>query len=252
MKRVLITGGAGFIGSNLTKKLLASGGYHVTCIDNFDPSYPREQKENGIKDFFSDPNFAFLEGDIRRESDLNQIKNIDVIIHLAARAGVRQSIDNPGIYQDINVVGTLKALEYAKNNCVRKFIFASSSSVYGTNANFPWNEEENTFPISPYASSKISGETLGHVYSHLYNIKFLALRFFTVYGPSQRPDLAIHKFLDGISNNRPITAYGTGETFVQFPVIFVRYFSCASLNFTYKKRTPVIIAVVIATSMPYS
>ena len=212
MKRILVTGGAGFIGSNLIKKLLSAGIYKVTSIDNFDDFYSREQKEINIKPFSASENCVFIEGDIRDTSCLEKAGEVDVIVHLAAKAGVRPSIQNPILYQDVNVSGTQNLLEFAKNKTIKQFIFGSSSSVYGVNEYVPWHEDEKLLPISPYASTKLSGEMLGHVYSHLYGIRFLALRFFTVYGPGQRPDLAIHKFFKSILNNEPITVYGDGST----------------------------------------
>ncbi|MGK2861763.1 MAG: GDP-mannose 4,6-dehydratase, partial [Chitinophagaceae bacterium] len=138
--------------------------------------------------------------------------DLNIIIHLAAKAGVRPSIQDPILYQDVNVGGTQALLEFARERSVKQFVFASSSSVYGINENVPWKETDNLLPISPYASTKLSGEMLGHVYSHLYGIRFLALRFFTVYGPSQRPDLAIHNFFRSIINNIPIPVFGDGST----------------------------------------
>lgn len=219
MKRVLITGGAGFIGSNLTRELLRTGQYHITCIDNFDSFYPRYYKENNIKGFLYNENYNLIEGDIRNNGDLNKIWDVDIIVHLAAKAGVRQSIQNPLIYQDVNVAGTHNILEFAKYRKVKQFIFASSSSVYGVSPNTPWNESEQLLPISPYASSKLSDEMLGHVYSHLHGIRFIALRFFTVYGPSQRPDLAIHKFFDLITKKQPIPIFGDGNTIRDYTYI---------------------------------
>jgi len=212
MNRVLITGGAGFIGSNLTKKLLADDSCHVTCIDNFDPFYPRERKEKNIRHFLSKNNYTFIEGDIRNPDDLNEVRDVDVIVHLAAKAGVRDSIKDPFVYQNVNISGTLNLLEFAKHHAVKQFLFASSSSVYGTNQNLPWKEDEHLYPISPYAYTKLANEMLGHVYSHLYGIRFLALRFFTVYGPGQRPDLAICKFFDLILHNQPIPVFGNGAS----------------------------------------
>lgn len=210
MKHILVTGGAGFIGSNLIGELLKN--FKVTAIDNFDDFYSRQQKELNLKPLLESKNFRFIEGDIRNTKDLEKALNIDVIIHLAAKAGVRPSIQNPILYQDVNVSGTQTLLEFAKNRDIKQFVFASSSSVYGINENVPWNEEEKLLPISPYASTKLSGEMLGHVYSQLYGIRFLALRFFTVYGPGQRPDLAIHKFFKSILSDQPIPVYGDGST----------------------------------------
>lgn len=211
-KRILLTGAAGFIGSNLTRSLLQSGKYQVIGLDNFDSFYPRELKEKNTKPFDSNPDYRFVEGDIRNMAELAALDEIDVIIHLAAKAGVRPSIQDPILYQDVNVGGTQNLLEFARQRGIKQFVFASSSSVYGINKHIPWHEEEKLIPISPYASTKLSCEMLGHVYSHLYGIRFLALRFFTVYGPAQRPDLAIHKFFKSILNGQPIPVFGDGST----------------------------------------
>lgn len=211
-KRILITGAAGFIGSNLINRLLQIGIYQVIGFDNFDDFYNREQKERNVAPFISHPDFQFAEGDIRNMDELNALGDLDVIVHLAAKAGVRPSIKNPVLYQEVNVAGTQNLLEFARQRNINQFVFASSSSVYGINDNIPWNEEEKLKPISPYASTKLSCEMLGHVYSHLYGIRFLALRFFTVYGPAQRPDLAIHKFFNSISKGQAIPVFGDGST----------------------------------------
>jgi UDP-glucuronate 4-epimerase len=210
--KILITGVAGFIGSNLANYLLSSENYYVIGLDNFDDFYPKKQKYYNLKKLLANNNFLFIESDICNIDTVNEISNIDVIIHLAGKAGVRPSIQNPLIYQDVNLIGTQILLEYAKKRNIKQFIFASSSSVYGINKNFPWKEDEQLYPISPYASSKLSCEMLGHVYSHLYDLRFLALRFFTVYGPGQRPDLAIHNFFKSILNDEPITVYGNGSS----------------------------------------
>jgi UDP-glucuronate 4-epimerase len=212
MQSILLTGGAGFIGSNLTKKLLLSGQYSVTCIDNFDDFYERRQKDINIQSFKDNPDYKIIEGDIRNVADLEKVGHVDTIVHLAAKAGVRPSIEHPVLYQDVNVAGTQNLLEFARQKKIQQFVFASSSSVYGVNPDVPWSEEMKLYPISPYASTKLSGEMLGHVYSQLYGIRFVALRFFTVYGPSQRPDLAIHKFFKSISRKEPIPFYGDGNT----------------------------------------
>ncbi len=210
-KKILVTGGAGFIGSNLIRSLLALG-HEVLCLDNFDPFYPRSRKEQNIAPFLSHRGFRLVEGDINDQDLLGTLPEIDVIVHLAARAGVRPSIEDPVEYQKVNVNGTQVLLEFARSRNIRHFVFASSSSVYGVNPNVPWKESEQLLPISPYASTKLSGEMLGHVYSHLYGIRFIALRFFTVYGPGQRPDLAIHKFFSAIADGRPLPVYGDGST----------------------------------------
>ncbi|PTQ92134.1 UDP-glucuronate 4-epimerase [Mucilaginibacter yixingensis] len=212
MKNILITGGAGFIGSQLTSFLLSDTEYNVFVIDNFDPFYPKEIKEKNISSFLTNAFYTFINGDIRNYEVLNSLPQIDIIVHLAAKAGVRASINNPIDYQDVNVAGTLNLLEYARKQNITQFVFASSSSVYGLNPDSPWKENAELLPISPYAWSKISNEMLGRVYSQLYNIRFIALRFFTVYGPSQRPDLAINKFFRNIRDDQPIPVYGSGES----------------------------------------
>lgn len=213
-KKILVTGAAGFIGSHLVEKLLNEG-YLVTGIDNFDPFYSKEIKLENLKQAKQHPNFRFVELDIR---DNNKIKSglnedFDAIAHLAAKAGVRPSIIDPIGYQETNVYGTQNLLEFAKEKNIKQFVYASSSSVYGINPNLPWKETDYVLnPISPYASSKISGELLGHVYSHIHKIRFIGLRLFTVYGPRQRPDLAIHKFVKNGIEGKPIPFYGDGTT----------------------------------------
>lgn len=213
-QHILLTGGAGFIGSHLAEKLLSLEN-KVTVIDNFDPFYAKEVKLDNLKTAQKNPNFTFYELDIR---DMDALKKLctdqyDIIVHLAAKAGVRPSIENPLEYQSVNVAGTQNLLEFARAKNIRQFVFASSSSVYGVNPNIPWKENDYVLnPISPYASTKISGELLGHVYSHLYQIRFVALRFFTVFGPRQRPDLAIHLFTKKIHEGQPINMFGDGST----------------------------------------
>jgi len=214
MQHILITGGAGFIGSTLADQLILEN-YQVTIIDNFDLFYDRSIKEENLSKLNNHPNFKFLELDI---SDLDAMRkrlvdDYDIIVHVAAKAGVHASIKTPVACQQANVMGTQHMLEIAKEKGVKQFVFASSSSVYGVNPNVPWKESDrNMMPISPYASSKLSCELLGHVYAHLHGIRFIALRFFTVYGPRQRPDLAIHKFAKMIINHQPITMYGDGSS----------------------------------------
>jgi UDP-glucuronate 4-epimerase len=214
---ILVTGGAGFIGSNLINTLFRNDpGIKITCIDNFDPFYSADIKQLNIRDFKTNPDFHFLYNDLATVSSNELCKLIedpvDVIVHLAAKAGVRPSIQNPLTYQQTNVIGTQHLLQFAKEKNIKQFVFASSSSVYGINDHFPWKEDEQLLPISPYAMTKLSGEMLGHVYSKLYGIRFIALRLFTVYGPSQRPDLAIHKFVKAILKDEPISMYGDGST----------------------------------------
>lgn len=212
--RILVTGAAGFIGSHLCERLIAQE-VHVTGLDNFDEFYGRDIKEANIADLLERDNFKFIEGDIRDaecvESILNEDK-IETIVHLAAKAGVRPSIENPAGYQDVNVNGTVVMLEAARKAGIKKFIFGSSSSVYGNNKKVPFSESDSVdFPISPYAATKKAGELLCHTYSHLYDINMTCLRYFTVYGPRQRPDLAIHKFSKLIEAGKPTPVYGDGS-----------------------------------------
>lgn len=211
---VLVTGGAGFIGSHLCDALLA-GGHRVIAFDNFDPFYGRDVKLRNLEQALEHPNFTLVEGDIRDADAVAALSGfgIDAIVHLAALAGVRPSIEQPARYYDVNVMGTQVLLDFAKTNGIRQFVFASSSSVYGNCPNVPWTEDEpNLRPISPYVSTMLAGEQLGHVYSHLYGIRFIALRFFTVFGPRQRPDLAIHKFAKMILTGEAIPFFGDGST----------------------------------------
>ncbi|MCL5105321.1 MAG: GDP-mannose 4,6-dehydratase [Armatimonadetes bacterium] len=214
MKRALVTGGAGFIGSHLVDSLL-SDGWGVTVVDNFDPFYEREVKLRNIAPHLGHSCYELVEADIR---GLDQLRSrlrgdYDIIVHLAAKAGVQPSITAPMVYEDVNVLGTCNLLELAREWGVKQFVFASSSSVYGEDPNVPWKEECHAMmPISPYAATKLSGELLGHVYSRLHGIRFLALRFFTVYGPRQRPDLAIRKFAGLIMEDKPVPVYGDGST----------------------------------------
>lgn len=210
---VLVTGGAGFIGSHLVDRLLADG-EQVTVVDDFDPFYDPAVKRRNVASHLGHDRYRLVEADIRDLEALRGLRgDFDAIVHLAARAGVRPSIADPVGYQEVNVRGTQNVLELARERGIRQFVFASSSSVYGINPNVPWREDDHVLlPISPYASTKVSGELLGHVYSHLHGIRFLALRFFTVYGPRQRPDLAIHKFARLMREGKAIPVYGDGST----------------------------------------
>ena len=212
--KVLITGSAGFIGSHACEHFIDKG-YQVSGLDNFDNFYPRSIKENNLKLIRNSDRFVFHEGDIRDKSLVNKIfddNRFDFVIHLAARAGVRPSIDKVEEYYDVNVNVTLNILEAMRTHNVKKLLFASSSSVYGNNARLPFSESDPVDnPISPYASTKKSGELLCHVYSHLYGFDITCLRFFTVYGPRQRPDLAIYKFTRLIDEGRPVDIYGDGS-----------------------------------------
>jgi UDP-glucuronate 4-epimerase len=213
VRHELVTGGAGFIGSHLVDHLLAEG-WQVTVVDNFDPFYDPAVKHAIAARHRAHPGYTLLEADIRDAAALDAVGDaVEVIVHLAAKAGVRPSIADPMTYQDVNVRGTQNLLEWARQRGVRQFVFASSSSVYGVNPRVPWREDDHVLlPISPYASTKVSGELLGHVYSHLHGLRFLALRFFTVYGPRQRPDLAIHKFAHLLRQGQPIPVFGDGTT----------------------------------------
>jgi UDP-glucuronate 4-epimerase len=214
---ILLTGCAGFIGSHTLEKLISKG-HSVVGVDNFDPFYSRTVKNHNLANITSE-NFELIEGDLAdletysKINFINGENSFDAIIHLAAKAGVRPSIEDPLGYQRANVIATQNILEYAKLHSIQQFVFASSSSVYGVNPNVPWREDDMVLkPISPYASTKVSCELMGHVYSKLFGIRFLGLRFFTVYGPRQRPDLAINKFMSLIERGKPIPVYGDGTS----------------------------------------
>jgi UDP-glucuronate 4-epimerase len=237
--RILLTGCAGFIGSHTLDRLLADG-HDVIGVDNFDSFYSRSLKLANLAAYLGDGleseevgtgevndpfhessrgSFELLESDLADDSTYEKLKfligndSVDAIIHLAAKAGVRSSIEDPVGFQRSGVSATQNLLEFAKDEGIKQFVFASSSSVYGMNSNLPWHESDQVLqPISPYASTKVSCELLGHVYSHLYGIRFLGLRFFTVYGQRQRPDLAISKFVRLIEAGEPIPVFGDGST----------------------------------------
>lgn len=216
MKNILITGGAGFIGSHLVDRLLAEGEWQVSVVDDFNDFYDPTIKRENVKRHEGNPNYRLYEADIRDLPALKRIfaeNSFACIVHLAARAGVRPSLEQPQLYVETNINGTMNLLELAREHDVRQFVFGSSSSVYGINANVPFSEDDPIRqPISPYAATKAAGELLCHTYTHLYGIRSVCLRFFTVYGPSQRPDLAIHKFARLISENKPIPVFGEGTT----------------------------------------
>ena len=213
-KNILITGGAGFIGSHLIDFLLDEGNYNITCVDNFDNFYDPVLKRKNLEPHIGNPNFKLVEADIADKNLSAKLdEQYDIVVHLAAKAGVRPSIKDPVLYQQVNVVGLQNILEIAKQKTVKQFVFGSSSSVYGINPNYPWKESDtDLMPVSPYASSKIAGEWLGKTYSQLFGMRFIALRFFTVYGPRQRPDLAINNFTRKINNGEPINFFGEGNT----------------------------------------
>lgn len=211
----LITGGAGFIGSHLGERLLAEG-HGVVAFDNFDPFYPATMKRGNLDLLGAYPGFSFEEGDVRDRKALDRLfarYRIDAVIHLAAKAGVRPSIDDPEAYVDVNVNGTLRLLEAMRDAGVPRLLFASSSSVYGNQEKTPFSEtDEVDRPISPYAATKRTGELLAYTWHHLYGLDVACVRFFTVYGPRQRPDLAIRKFTELALAGQPIPLYGDGST----------------------------------------
>jgi len=210
--KALVTGAAGFIGSHLCDRLLTLG-WEIVGVDNFDDFYDPRIKRDNIASCTAQDKFRLVEADIRDRSAMDKAitEDVDVIVHLAARAGVRPSIEQPALYADVNINGTVVLLELARQRHVKKFVFASSSSVYGNNQKVPFAEDDNVdYPISPYAATKKAGELICHTYHHLYGIALTCLRFFTVYGPRQRPDLAIHKFARLIEDGQPIPVYGNG------------------------------------------
>lgn len=211
--KVLVTGAAGFIGSHVTERLL-SRGHEVIGVDSFDPFYAREMKERNLSSALGHPAFTLIEADIRDRKALSAVPaDVDAIIHLAALAGVRPSILRPADYVDVNLAGTVVLLDLAREWGVRPFVFASSSSVYGERETGPFREEDRVdHPISPYAATKKAGELIMHTYHHLFGLDVVCLRFFTVYGPRQRPDLAIHKFARLMTSGQPIPVYGDGST----------------------------------------
>lgn len=212
----LVTGGAGFIGSHVCERLLRDG-HRVWAFDDLNDFYAPAIKRGNLQALASlGRPFEFVPGDITDAAAVQSLfgsVRFDQVIHLAARAGVRPSLEHPALYQRVNVEGTVNLLEAARQHGVRKLILASSSSVYGVNAKLPFSEGDLLrTPVSPYAASKLAGEALGHVYHHLYGLDIAMLRFFTVYGPRQRPDLAIHKFTSLIAAGRPIPVFGDGST----------------------------------------
>ncbi|MHC4222143.1 MAG: SDR family NAD(P)-dependent oxidoreductase [Planctomycetota bacterium] len=219
--KVLITGAAGFIGSHLCERLLGDG-FEVAGIDNFDDFYDPAIKRGNIAGCLENEKFSLIEADIRDAAAMETVVKggVEIIVHLAAKAGVRPSIEEPVEYADVNINGTMVLLEAAKRHGIGKFIIASSSSVYGNNKKVPFSEADNVdFPISPYAATKKACELICHTYHHLYNIDMTCLRFFTVYGPRQRPDLAIHKFARLIEEGKPIQVYGDGTMMRDFTYI---------------------------------
>jgi UDP-glucuronate 4-epimerase len=215
IKRIVLTGGAGFIGSHLATALLRHG-IQLTIIDNLDAFYPPSWKRANLEEIRRVGEFKLAQVDI---CDMGSTRAVvtaaqpDAIIHLAARAGVRPSIEQPSLYEQVNVAGTLNLLEISRELGVKRFIFGSSSSIYGASSQAPFSENQVEMkPISPYAATKLAGEMLCYTYSHLYALGVVCLRFFTVYGPRQRPDLAIHKFFALLEAGKPIPLFGDGSS----------------------------------------
>ncbi|MBX0289641.1 GDP-mannose 4,6-dehydratase [Hymenobacter sp. HSC-4F20] len=217
MASILVTGCAGFIGSHLAERLLHDG-HRVVGLDNFDPFYPRARKQENLRACLQHPRFTFHEADLRQGLDALvdalPADPIEVVVHLAAKAGVGPSVREPVAYLENNVIGTTHLLEWMRHREITKLFFASSSSVYGNTPERPFREDMPLLAacISPYAASKLSGEQLTYTYHHLYGLDVLNARFFTVYGPRQRPDLAIHKFVRLLRDGQPIPVFGDGTT----------------------------------------
>ncbi len=214
-RRVLITGGAGFIGSHLAERLLQDG-WSVVVMDNFDSFYDPSIKRANVAAAIGNPAYRLVEADIRDDAALDAVLGADpveVVVHLAARAGVRPSIADPVLYTSVNLDGTTRLLEACRKNDVPRFVFGSSSSVYGNNRKVPFSEDDPVDrPISPYAATKKAGEVLCHAHHHLYGMGVACLRFFTVYGPRQRPEMAIHKFARLLADDGVIEQYGDGRS----------------------------------------
>lgn len=215
-RNILVTGGAGFIGSHLVEGLLAEDAWRITVVDDFNDFYDPALKRANVAPHLARDDYQLTEADIRDRAALEKVfaaGDFDCVVHLAARAGVRPSLAEPFLYAETNITGTLNLLELARATNVPQFVFGSSSSVYGINAKVPFSEDDPIRqPISPYAATKAAGEMLCHTYAHLHDMRCVALRFFTVYGARQRPDLAIYKFAKLISQGKPIPVFGDGTT----------------------------------------
>ena len=208
--KFLVTGAAGFIGSHLSEALIRRG-HEVIGVDNFDPFYPRDVKERNLSGLRKLAGFQFVEADVAH--DPMPLDGVEAVIHLAAKPGVRPSLEDPGAYMEANVTATARLIDAARRLGLSRIVFGSSSSVYGNATPAPFAEDKPAvLPISPYAASKRAGELLAHAFAHLYPLKIICLRFFTVYGPRQRPDLAIHKFTDLIARGRPVRMHGDGSS----------------------------------------
>ncbi|HZI63608.1 MAG TPA: NAD-dependent epimerase/dehydratase family protein [Thermoanaerobaculia bacterium] len=214
-QHVLVTGGAGFIGSHLTRRLLGRGA-RVTALDDFNDFYDPARKRRNVAPHLGSASFRLVEGDIRDADLVDRLfaeGRFDAVVHLAARAGVRPSLREPILYEEVNCIGTLRLLEAARRCGPRTFVFGSSSSVYGINRKLPFAEDDEVNqPISPYATTKRAGELLCYNYHHLYGLRTSCLRFFTVYGPAQRPEMAIHKFTDLLARGEAVPMYGDGSS----------------------------------------
>src|ERR1700678_3644836 len=213
-KRILLTGGAGFIGSHVAEALIRRG-TSLSIVDNLDNFYALGRKQLNLQEIRGTGDYEFFDADIRDMDTLRKVATLvqpEIVIHLAARAGVRPSIEQPALYESVNVGGTVNLLEIAREFKVQRFVFGSSSSVYGVTNSVPFCEEDLSIrPISPYAATKLAAELMCYTYTHLYGLAAICLRFFTVYGPRQRPDLAIHKFTALIESGKPIPVYGNGS-----------------------------------------
>ena len=208
--KVVVTGAAGFIGSHVCEALIAQG-QQVVGVDNFDPFYPRAIKEGNLKSLRSHPAFRLVEADVAR--DALPMDGVAAVLHLAAKAGVRPSLEAPAAYAEANVTGTARVLDAARRAGVGRVVFGSSSSVYGDATPAPFAEDAPALePISPYAATKRAAELLAHAFAHLYPMRIICLRFFTVFGPRQRPDLAIHRFTDSIARGHPVRMHGDGSS----------------------------------------
>ena len=221
-KRVLLTGGAGFIGSHVAEALLRRG-VELTIVDNLDGFYSPTRKKSNLKEVRRAGKFKFVNQDIGNKGEMSKLfarTRPDAVIHLAARAGVRPSIEQPLLYERVNIGGTVNLLESCRQYGVKKFLFGSSSSVYGMTSKTPFSETQSDLrPVSPYGATKLAGEVLGYTYAHLYRFPVICLRFFTVYGPRQRPDLAIHKFTALVENGKPLPIFGDGTTARDFTYV---------------------------------
>jgi UDP-glucose 4-epimerase len=222
--RILVTGGAGFIGGHLAQQFLTDG-HDVTVLDNFDPFYDTRIKEHTVDECRAvaedgDGSFELIDGDVRDVGLVEEtITDVDFVYHQAAQAGVRQSVENPRKYDEVNVDGTLNVLDAARDQGIERVVMASSSSVYGKPQYLPYDEDHPTTPVSPYGASKLAAERYGMAYSEVYGLPIVALRYFTVYGPRMRPNMAISNFVSRCMNGDPPVVYGSGEQTRDFTFI---------------------------------